>query len=753
MRDNEIKAIPKGDDDVRPIGLGGVIRKLCSIFCLEVTSQHLSNGKSFNDNHFGDLQYGVDRKQGCEKIIHSFRSYHDSHPDKDVFCMDGVNAYNTANRQLGLNEVKKHLPVLLPFLRAMYGSDSKGWFFGLEEGLQIVQSQEGYHQGDVMGPWLYCISIQPFLRSLRDMLGDAGFIKFFIDDGNVTGDFDGMVKAIEFIKQEGPKYGYILNLNKGTYLLGRCGSDTAVARKRVLMELGLSERIIILHPDDEPSSIGDYGVTALGSYIGSDSFICSKLAKKVASLEEDAGHIKRLDNHQLQNLLLRLCFCQMSIYLQRTVPPSLMNKTFVTAFEEMKRSILCSILDRDAIPDRQWIQACLPLANGGLGYSFSSDVSHAAYVASFHECRPTITKVLPQLDAMLLDHSPSQYKAVQDFVESINHISKSADDFKLDYLSSVVINKDETLQHFISQIMTEKRQEIFFKSLSDNNEKAWIMSLQHNECSAWLETVPKNSFLAMNSDQFSTAMALRLYHSQKDFQSGIKCNCTIGKSHPIIDPQCMHLCTGCKMDGTRIKTHNNVRDTFNAMLNHCGIKTIVEEKNCFKSVDPDNGMKLDISAINLPGYPMKQLLDIRITCPCPTDGKTMLTSAQALTPLRAANHSHHDKLRKYQKNAQFSNLGCLPIVFEVTGAMHPTVFDLIDKVTYNRCKILKSSFNNLSKYWKSALSITLQKSISDGIMTRLFNIYSGQHIQSFKTSENFIQDFSYVVGLGSGRVM
>jgi hypothetical protein len=207
------------------------------------------------------------------------------------------------------------------------------------------------------------------------------------------------------------------------------------------------------------------------------------------------------------------------------------------------------------------------------------------------------------------------------------------------------------------------------------------------------------------------------------------------------------------MDGTRIKTHNNVRDTFNAMLNHCGIKTIVEEKNCFKSVDPDNGMKLDISAINLPGYPMKQLLDIRITCPCPTDGKTMLTSAQALTPLRAANHSHHDKLRKYQKNAQFSNLGCLPIVFEVTGAMHPTVFDLIDKVTYNRCKILKSSFNNLSKYWKSALSITLQKSISDGIMTRLFNIYSGQHIQSFKTSENFIQDFSYVVGLGSGRVM
>jgi hypothetical protein len=344
----------------------------------------------------------------------------------------------------------------------MYGSDSEGWFFGLEEGLQIVKSQEGYHQGDVMGPWLYCVSIQPFLRSLRDVLGDAGFIKYFIDDGNVTGDFDGMVKAIEFIKQEGPKYGYTLNLNKGTYLLGRCGSDTALARKNTLMGLGLSESIIVLHPDDEPSSIGDYGVTALGSYIGSDLFICSKLARKVASLEEDAGHIKQLENHQLQNLLLRLCFSQMSIYLQRTVPPRLMNKNFVGAFEEMKRSILSSILDRDSIPDRQWIQACLPLINGGLGYSFSSDISHAAYVASFHECRSTIAKVLPQVDAMLRDQNPSQYKAVRDFAESINHISRSADDFNFDYLSSIKINKDETLQHFISQIMVENRQEVFF---------------------------------------------------------------------------------------------------------------------------------------------------------------------------------------------------------------------------------------------------------------------------------------------------
>jgi hypothetical protein len=188
------------------------------------------------------------------------------------------------------------------------------------------------------------------------------------------------------------------------------------------------------------------------------------------------------------------------------------------------------------------------------------------------------------------------------------------------------------------------------------------------------------------------------------------------------------------------------------MLNHCGIKTIVEEKNCFKSIDPGNGDKLDISAINLPGYPMKQLLDIRITCPCPTDGKSILTTTQALTPLRAANLSYQDKKRKYEKNAQANNLGCLPIVFEVTGAMHPTVLGLIDKVSSSRCKILKCSFNNLSKYWLSVISITLQSSLSDGITTRLSNIYSGQFHSSYQTSNTFIEDFCYAAGSIGGRM-
>jgi hypothetical protein len=747
LRDNEIKAIPKGDDDVRPIGLGGVIRKLCSIFCLEVTTLHMSNGISFNDNHFNDLQFGVDRKQGCEKIIHSFRYSNDDHPEKDVFCMDAANAYNTANRLFGLNEVKKHLPTLLPFLRSMYGTNSQGWFYGLEEGLQIVPSQEGFHQGDVMGSWLYCMTIQPFLQQLRDILGKDGFVKFFIDDGNVTGPFDVMVKAVEFIIREGPKYGYHLKMDKGTYLLGRCDHETAIKRKTILINLGLSDNIIILHPDDEPSTKGEYGVLALGSFIGSDKFIRAKLAKKLASLEDDAHKIKLLDNHQLKNLLLRLCFSQTPIYLQRTVPPRLMNSHFIKAFDDMKRSILCSIIERDSIPDRQWTQACLPITSGGLGYSFSSDVSYAAFIASFHEC-------LPHLDDLINDgdNLNSKCQVIKDLEDAISFVSKSADDFNLEYLSSVVIPKDESLQHFISHIMTEKREEHFFKSLSDNNEKAWIVSLKHKECSAWLEAIPKNSYLSMNSDQFSTAMSLRLYHNQKDLLMGTKCTCTVAKSHPMIDPQCIHLCTGCRMDGTRIRTHNNVRDSFNAMLNHCGIKTIVEEKNCFKAADPYNGEKLDISAINLPGYAMKQLLDIRITSPCPTDGKSTLTLNQALNPLRAANHSFQEKKRKYEKNAFANNLGCLPIVFEVTGAMHPNVLNLIEKVTRTRCKTLHCSFNNLSKYWLSVISITLQSSLSAGIMTRLSNIYSGQHNRSYQTSENFIQDFSYAAGLGGARM-
>ena len=77
LRDNELIALPKKDDDIRPVGISRAIRKLVSILFLShtfekpavVVDSTRKLRESFNDLHFKGLQYGCSQR-GTEKIIH-----------------------------------------------------------------------------------------------------------------------------------------------------------------------------------------------------------------------------------------------------------------------------------------------------------------------------------------------------------------------------------------------------------------------------------------------------------------------------------------------------------------------------------------------------------------------------------------------------------------------------------------------------------------------------------------------------------
>lgn len=53
--------------------------------------------------------------------------------------------------------------------------------------------------------WLYAMTVHPFLQELQNLLGAHGFVQFFVDDGNLAGDFDYILPALQYIIQEGPK--------------------------------------------------------------------------------------------------------------------------------------------------------------------------------------------------------------------------------------------------------------------------------------------------------------------------------------------------------------------------------------------------------------------------------------------------------------------------------------------------------------------------------------------------------------------
>ena len=247
-----------------------------------------------------------------------------------------------------------------------------------------------------------------------------------------------------------------------------------------------------------------------------------------------------------------------------------------------------------------------------------------------------------------------------------------------------------------------------------------------------------NKYADTGNIQFEMALCLRLRLPQKCIVKNIRCSCS--KPGRIVNPDIygIHFCTGCNDDGVRIQTHDRTRDQFERILRYCNILTTREEKNIFRGQDPDNGKRADISALNLPGKTVKHLLDIRLTSPIPATNPERLTLAQAKVPLRAANKSYEEKMRKYAADADDNNLGFIPIVFEITGRMHPATRDLLHEVIAQKARDKVAPFASMWKYWISSLMITIQKNLVDGIHERCSNIYGSKFEETHETTRNVI---------------
>ncbi len=182
LSSNEMFAAPKSGDDVRPIGIGTTLRKLAAKALLNASQAN------FNATHFKDLQLAL-KKNGMEEIIHMFAETMERDPTLDVFCADGDNAFNAANRIRGLREVKENFPAALAYAKDMYLEESTAWYHGLPDNIKPVFCRNGYHQGDVLASWLYVMTIQPLLvhikATIQSKFPDEWFlVKFYVDDEN-----------------------------------------------------------------------------------------------------------------------------------------------------------------------------------------------------------------------------------------------------------------------------------------------------------------------------------------------------------------------------------------------------------------------------------------------------------------------------------------------------------------------------------------------------------------------------------------
>ena len=102
-------------------------------------------------SYFSPQQLGVGTPGGCEAAIHAARRYLQSMTDKEVVVkLDFSNAFNSLHRSDMLQAIRDRAPELFLYCHSAYAQPSLLFY-----GSDIVMSQEGTQQGDLLGPLLF----------------------------------------------------------------------------------------------------------------------------------------------------------------------------------------------------------------------------------------------------------------------------------------------------------------------------------------------------------------------------------------------------------------------------------------------------------------------------------------------------------------------------------------------------------------------------------------------------------------------
>jgi hypothetical protein len=309
MAQANLIALSKGADDVRPIAMGCVDRKLVSK-CL---SKHFREEMQL---YFTPLQFGVGVQGGIETIRHYAGALLQEKGDQwAVLQVDFSNAYNSIVRKACIQEVLTHFRVLLPYLRETYNPKASLWTDTGESGRKasLIQSEEGAQQGDPLGPFMFAMGLQPALvqaKSTLEGLNSPGCILAYLDDVVLVGPPEHIQQAFNTLVSACERIGLRCNPTKCCFL-PPAGTDP--------------QRQTGCIPQDVPL-VSD-GIRLLGSPLRNDTqgFEREWCRQHVSELlEKELEEIKELANCNPQEALslLRLCYVPKITHLIRSVNPN-----------------------------------------------------------------------------------------------------------------------------------------------------------------------------------------------------------------------------------------------------------------------------------------------------------------------------------------------------------------------------------------------------------------------------------------------
>ena len=339
-------ALNKKDGGIRPIAVGCTLRRLVAKIAFKSVQEKIASKMT-------PVQLGFGVKHGTEAAAHAARRFLESMtPGQAILKLDFANAFNALSREEVLRSVYDELPELYSFVSTCYSSYSH-----LCLGDFLIRSDEGAQQGDPLGPLLFCATSLRLAKQMK-----SPFNIWYMDDGSLGGDVDGLIKDFLLLQQIGSSIGLELNESK-------C--------ELITDDLDVLLKFRAIAPSIQHISVSRS--VLLGAPIGNSEGIDASLSNKLVEFQRLANKLKQLSAHDAF-FLLKNCFSLPKLqYILRCAPCS--GSQILLEYDNVIRDSLQSILNI-TLSESAWLQATLPVKRGGLGVRLASLVALPAFLAS-----------------------------------------------------------------------------------------------------------------------------------------------------------------------------------------------------------------------------------------------------------------------------------------------------------------------------------------------------------------------------------
>lgn len=508
-------ALSKKSGGLRPIAIGYVWRRLAAKCANSYALKRL-------DEFFAPLQVGIATPGGGEAAVHAARAFIKTMPPDHIFIkLDFANAFNTMRRDVMLQAVRETIPELYAFIHQAYSAESVLQFGSFE-----VRSQMGPQQGDPLGPLLFCLPLQPALRSMS-----SSFRLGYLDDISLGGRPEDVRHDLAIITELEETLGIRLNRQKCEIL---SDNETPVNGFNDFQQRNRESMIL------------------LGAPLFKGKALDEALQDHLDSMNQAVNNLMDLPTHGAL-VLLRSCFGAPRItYLLRSA--QCWGHPLLEAIDNQMRLGLEAIINIK-LDDIQWKQATLPIRVGGLGIRRVTMLASSAYLASAASTR--------NLVAAILDGREWTDDLLEEILQTRSTSMPSGEE------STICSQKA-----WEKPLIDLDRSEVW-TSLSDPLNRARLGAVSFPHAGDWLYTIPITACgLCLSNEAVRVAIGLRL-----GLNICVPHQCQCGET----TDQGGHHGLVCKQSAGRASRHFTMNDVIWRALQRADTPSTKEPPGMFRS--------------------------------------------------------------------------------------------------------------------------------------------------------------------------